>query len=423
MDARREIMRILVATLGSYGDVYPFIALATVLKKREHDIVLLTNDFFRPLADRHGLTLAPIGSDAEYRQFADHPDLFHPTKGASVYFDTLILPSLRTAYDRLREWIRQDETVIVASTAFFSARLIQEALHIPTVTVHLAPAAFKSAHESPQFGRLPLPAWIPPFVKRSAWWIADRAVLDPMLCPALNSLRREVGLPPTRRVMTKWLHSPECVIGLFPDWYAAPQPDWPPQTRLTGFPLFDDEGDQASPDEVEEFLQAGDSPIVFMPGSLMQRAESFFTASVGACERLRRRGILLTRYSHHLPGNLPDGIRHFDYVPFSRLLPRAAAVVHHGGIGCVSQALCAGVPQLIYPMAFDQHDNATRLRGLGVGDSLAPHRYRADAVADRLGRLLDSSGVTERCGRIASRLEQAQPLVEASELIEAMLER
>ncbi len=416
-------MRILVATLGSYGDVYPFIALATVLKKRGHDIVLLTNDFFRPLADRHGLTLAPIGSESEYRKFADHPDLFHRTKGASVYFDTLILPSLRTAYDRLREQVRTGETVIVASSAVFSSRLIQEALGIPTVTVHLAPAAFKSAHESPQFGSLPLPAWVPPFVKRSVWWIADRAVLDPMLCPALDSLREEIGLPPVRRVMTKWLHSPERVIGLFPDWYAAPQPDWPPQTRLTGFPLFDDEGDQASPEEVEEFLRAGEPPVVFMPGSLMQRAESFFSESVGACERLRRRGILLTRYADQLPESLPEGIRHFDYVPFSRLLPRAAAVVHHGGIGCVSQALCAGVPQLIHPMAYDQHDNASRLRRLGVGDSLAPRRYRADAVADRLGRLLDSPDVAERCGEIANRLEEAQPLTDASELIEAMLER
>jgi rhamnosyltransferase subunit B len=416
-------MRILIATLGSYGDVYPFVALATVLKKRGHDVVLLTNEFFRPLADRQGLTLAPIGSRREYQNFADHPDLFHPTKGASVYFDTLILPSLRTAYDRLREQIRTGETVIVASSAVFSSRLIQEALGIPTVTVHLAPAAFKSAHESPQFGRLPLPAWMPPFIKSFAWWAADRVVLDPMLRPALNSLRKEIGLPPIRRVMTRWLHSPERVIGLFPDWYAAPQPDWPPRTVLTGFPLFDDEGDEASAEEVEECLRAGEPPVVFMPGSLMQRAESFFSESVGACERLQRRGILLTRYADHLPQRLPEGIRHFDYVPFSRLLPRAAAVVHHGGIGCVSQALSAGVPQLIHPMAFDQHDNAARLRRLGVGDWLDPRRYRADAVADRLRRLLDSSGVAERCGEIASRLERARPLIDTSELIEAMLER
>jgi UDP:flavonoid glycosyltransferase YjiC (YdhE family) len=213
------------------------------------------------------------------------------------------------------------------------------------------------------------------------------------------------------------------VIGLFPDWYAAPQPDWPPQTVLTGFPRFDDEGDEAPPEEVEAYLQAGEPPVVFMPGSLMQQAERFFSESVGACQRLQRRGILLTRYPDQIPPRLPEGIRHFDYVPFSRLLPRAAAVVHHGGIGCVSQALGAGVPQLIHPMAYDQHDNTARLRRLGVGDGLAPERYRADSVADRLRSLLDSPGVAERCAEIASRLERARPLDRTSQLIEAMLER
>jgi UDP:flavonoid glycosyltransferase YjiC (YdhE family) len=223
--------------------------------------------------------------------------------------------------------------------------------------------------------------------------------------------------------MTRWLHSPDRVIGLFPEWYAAPQPDWPPQTRLTGFPLFDDAVGETPPGEVGEFLRGGEPPVVFMPGSLMQQAESFFSESVGACQRLQRRGILLTRYARHLPERLPEGIRHFDYVPFSWLLPRAAAVVHHGGIGCVSQALCAGVPQLIHPKAFDQHDNAARLRRLGVGDALAPRRYRAEAVADRLRRLLESTEVAERCGEIARRFEKARPLDDASELIEAMLER
>ncbi len=115
-------MRILVATLGSYGDVYPFVALGSELKRRGHDVTLLTNEFFRSLAEHQALPLAPIGSERSYREFADHPDLFDPGKGANVFFETLILPGLRTAYDRLRELVRPGETVIVASTAVFSAR-------------------------------------------------------------------------------------------------------------------------------------------------------------------------------------------------------------------------------------------------------------------------------------------------------------
>ena len=63
--------------------------------------------------------------------------------------------------------------------------------------------------------------------------------------------------------------------------------------------------------------------------------------------------MLLTRFSEPIPQNLPDGVRHFEFVPFSWLPPRAAAIVHHGGIGTMSQGLAAGIPQLIMPMNFD----------------------------------------------------------------------
>jgi len=212
------------------------------------------------------------------------------------------------------------------------------------------------------------------------------------------------------------------VIGFFPDWYAAPQPDWPPQTRLTGFPCFDEGSDEVLPQEVEEYLRQGEAPLVFMPGSLMQGAEHFFAESVGACLKLGRRGILLTRFAHQLPGELPEEVRHFDYVPFSLLLPRAAALVHHGGIGTASQALRAGVPQLIHPLAFDQHDNAARLRRLGVGDRIDPSRFRAPAVAERLESLLTAPSVAERCREIAGRFGDTRPLTLASKLIEAMLD-
>ena len=67
-------------------------------------------------------------------------------------------------------------------------------------------------------------------------------MLDPTVVPALNEWRRELGLPPVTRVFSDWIHSPQRVIGLFPDWFGNPQPDWPAAVRLTGFPLYDDSG-------------------------------------------------------------------------------------------------------------------------------------------------------------------------------------
>src|SRR5438477_82433 len=79
-------------------------------------------------------------------------------------------------------------------------------------------------------------------VRRAAYRLADALVLDRLLARPVNAARAELGLPPVRRVLGAWRHSPQCVLGLFPEWFAPPQPDWPAATRLTGFPLYDGAG-------------------------------------------------------------------------------------------------------------------------------------------------------------------------------------
>ena len=131
---------------------------------------------------------------------------------------------------------------------------------------------------------------------------------------------------------------------LFPEWFAPPQPDWPNNLVQTGFPLWDERTDAGLAPEVKEFLDAGEPPIVFTPGSANIFGKRFFGAAIEACQRLGHRGILLTRFPEQIPDRLPSGVRHFDYIPFSLLPPKAAALVHHGGIGTTAQALAAGSP-------------------------------------------------------------------------------
>jgi UDP:flavonoid glycosyltransferase YjiC (YdhE family) len=209
-----------------------------------------------------------------------------------------------------------------------------------------------------------------------------------------------------RSVLGSWWLSPQRVIGLFPDWFGQRQPDWPAQVRLTGFPLYDGLGAEPVPAGLDEFLEDGEPPIVFTPGTMMRHPRQFFAEAVDACGRLWRRGLLLTRFRDQLPARLPGNVRHFDYVPLSRVLPRAAALVSHGGIGTISQALAAGIPQLVMPLGFDQFDNAARLERLGVGATLTPRALCGPAVADQLARLLNSSTVARACQNAAARLRK-----------------
>jgi UDP:flavonoid glycosyltransferase YjiC (YdhE family) len=240
-----------------------------------------------------------------------------------------------------------------------------------------------------------------------------------MIGPELNAFRRQIGLSPVDRILTRWGHSPQMVIGLFPAWFAAPQPDWPPHTHLTGFPLFEEDGEVEMAPEVQAFLAAGEPPIVFMPGSLMKYADRFFETAVQATQFLKQRAILLSRSTRQIPKNLPDTIRHFDYVPFQRLLPHAKLLVHHGGVGTCAQALQAGIPQLIHPMAYDQLDNAWRLRKLGIGDWIKPKDWHKPILTEKLTALTTDSQVREQCQLIALKFNETAPLMETCKLIES----
>ena len=105
-------------------------------------------------------------------------------------------------------------------------------------------------------------------------------------------------------------------------------------------------------------------------------------------------------------------------MPFSEVLPRSSALVHHGGIGTTAQGLAAGVPQLVMPMSHDQPDNADRLVRMGVGSFLPPRSFQPQAVHDQLHRLTHSDEVLRRCREIAGRLVEADALAATCSIIE-----
>lgn len=206
-----------------------------------------------------------------------------------------------------------------------------------------------------------------------------------------------------------------------PEWFAPQQPDWPEQTRLTGFPLFDEKGIREVPAEVESFLNAGEPPIIFTPGSAMAHGHAFFREAVKALKQLNRRGILISPFTDSLPADLPANVRHFPYIPFSQVLPRAAALVYHGGIGTCAQALQAGIPHLVQPMAHDQFDTLSRVRDLGVGLGISPAKFKGPRIAETLNLLLTDPDFKDRAEDIAQAFEPELWMRRTCEWVEKLL--
>ncbi|RZL33149.1 MAG: glycosyltransferase [Rubrivivax sp.] len=392
-------MKILLAAAGSLGDTLPFVALGLALQQRGHQVHLFASESYA--AHAAGLPFTPVFSAADNDALLRDPRVTDPRRGMSLIAEAFAA-TLPRAFEALRAEVVPGRTLAVGSTLALPTRLLKDALGVPTATVHLAPSVFRSVHQPPHLGPHGLLGRLPASLQRAAWWLIDRLVLDRLFTRPFNRYRRELGLAPVDRLFDAWLHQADLTLGLFPPWFAPPQVDWPAGLVCTGFPLYDNGDAQPLPPALEAFLAAGEPPVGFTSGTANATSHGFFAASAAACELSGRRGLLITQVGTQLPQRLPPGVLHVPYAPFSRLLPRLSAFVHHGGIGSTSQALRAGVPQLVRPMAYDQFDNAHHVQRLGVGERLSTAEYEPAAVARVLDRLAGDSALHRRCAEAAA---------------------
>ncbi len=413
--------QVLLVGLGSAGDVHPFAGLGAEFLARGARVTLITSGVFRRLAEDEGFAYREVMTEAEYQAAAADPRLWQPRRSYWAFFQDVMLPAMRNTYHAVADAYSPGKTVVVAPGYALGARIACEKLGIPLATCHLAPLQFRSGYENRRLPGATLPDWLPPWAKRLSFTLGDR-VSDGIAGPVINAFRAELKLPPVRRIIWHWWNSPQLILGMFPDWFARPQVDWPSQTRLVGFPLYDGKQQRSLTPALQRFLAAGDPPIVFTPGTAMAHATEFFRTSLAACVKLQRRAVFVTRFPQQLPPSLPDSVFAAEYAPFQELLPRAAAVVHHGGIGSSAQAIAAGIPQLVRPMSTDQPDNAYRLGRLGVAESLTPRQYRIQSVTAAIERLTTSREVQAACRQWAQQVSGPAAICQACDYVESLFE-
>ena len=407
-------MRVILVSVGTDGDVFPYVGLGTEMRARGHPVTLVASAQYEALSGKHGFTFAALVSAEENQQLFGHPDFWNPLKTGPLMARWGVL-YIERQYNLLATLIA-DDTVLVANHGVLAAGLIHEKQGVPLVSLVLQPWMIPSSIAPPVMPGLAFLRRAPRFVWQALWRVLDIGV-DRLVGPSLNRFRASLSLPPSRHIIQKWL-SPQLVVGLFPEWYGPPQTDWPAQMRLTGFPLFDGVQGEELDTPLLEFCQAGTPPVAFTFGTGMAHPAELFRAARAACQLLGLRGIFLTKYKDQLPTPLPPTILHRAYAPFRKLFPRCAAVVHHGGIGTVATAMAAGIPQLICPLCFDQPDNGARVRELGVGSCLK-HGANGRRIAKALTWMLTQE-TRARCRAIASRLANSKAMELTARQIEGM---
>lgn len=409
---------IVITAVGSAGDLHPHLGLARALQQRGHPVRVLTSPTYRDAVENAGIDYVGCGSLELLASVLLDRRVWSAKKGFAGIWP-MVNEMMRDSL-RYIESIREQQPLLIGSTLAFGPRLAAEKYGLPFIGTQLAPSIFWSAHEPPRYKDTGFIHWLSPKWRRKVWSVIERQYVDRICQPDLNGLRERLGLPPVCNVFTGWANHGELVLCLFPDWFAAPQPDWPGRSRLVGFPLFDESGQHRLDDELRRFIGGPEPVVVFCPGSAMAQAESYFRTAAEVCRRLPLKGIFLSRFTQQLP-NLPANVLHRSYLPFSEVLPHAAALVHHGGIGSAAQAFRAGIPQLVLPMAHDQFDNAERIERLGCGKALQWGAGKR-GFSRALQALLADEAVRGNARRVASNFgDTAANLRQACEAIEARL--
>jgi len=412
------VSRIVLATIGSLGDLHPMLALALELKRRGHQVTIASTGHYRPKVEGLGLdfhSLRPDWDPTNRELIAQCEDL---KSGPEVLFRRLILPHLRATYDDLLAAVANAD-LMISGELVYAAPLVAEKLKLRWVSVILSPTSFFSAHDPSLLVNIPNA-----YRLRRAGWIVNRAILEIGKLVSrhwwepVRQLRRELGLRVQCDPVFKDKFSPDLVLALFSPWLAEPQPDWPPQTLQPGFVYFDRGGTEDIA-ELESFLAVGDAPIVFTLGSTaVHNPGNFYEASLAAARRLRRRALLLG--ARREPSVGWAEVLTLPYAPYSQVFPHAAAIVHQGGSGTTGQALRSGRPQLVVPYGWDQPDNGKRLERLGVGLCLARADYSVETATAALSRLLTEPGFAVRAAEVVTQGKNEESLMAACGAVEAI---
>jgi UDP:flavonoid glycosyltransferase YjiC (YdhE family) len=402
------VSRIVLATLGSLGDLHPYLAIARRLVEHGHTAIVATSEVYRERIEAEGVTFHAVRPDL--RPVFEKPGALarymDGRRGSERVARELVVPFVAETFEDTVD-AATGADLLVGHPLTFTVPMAAEKLGIPWLSSTLAPFLFFSAFDPPV---LPGATWVDglrrfgPAPFRLIFALARRQSAS--YFKPLDVLRARLGMRPTGHPFFEGAFSPHGTLALYPFVLGPPQPDWPQRVTITGSCFLDHARLDPLPDGLERFLDAGEPPVVFTLGtSAVHDARDFYSAAREHSHALGRPAVLLIgRDAGNRVAAGGAGVFVADYAPYSRVFPRAAAIVHQGGAGTTAEALRSGCPMLVLPFSHDQFDNAARVRRIGSGDTMERGRWAGPEGRRRLARLLESPEVVARAGDIGARV-------------------
>jgi len=411
---------IVIATIGSLGDLHPCLALSRELLHRGCRVTIATTPYYRSKVEGAGLSFRAMRPDWN----PTDPSLIRTCediqRGLEVLYREMLLPPLEDTYRDLLK-ATEDADLMIAGELVYAAPLVAEKSGLPWASLILSPWSFFSCIDPSFTVNLPILFQLRragPLVYKAALGLGKLATRH--WSNPVRRLRRKEGLRRKCDPVFEDKFSPHLVLAMFSRWFAPKQRDWPEQTRQSGFLFREEPADAAALCGLNEFLDAGTPPLVFTQGSTaVHNPGDFYEISARAAKRLGVRALLIGTCATSETDS--QDVLALPYMPYSHVFPKASVIIHQGGSGTTGEALRAGRPMLVVPYGWDQPDNAHRVERLGAGLHLPRSRYTVETATAALRKLLDDPRFTATSIELASNIQSENAVGSACDAIQSLL--
>ena len=332
-------MKIALTSIGSRGDIQPYIALGLELQKEGHSVAVLTHPWAKQIVNFYGLTHIPVGDDIDInysaKQFVENSS--NNLKGFKF--------ALNFIFDNLKICHRDFLSALKDYDLIIGHGIVGEAeadiLCKPFITVSIAPMGlqkeyWKSAN----------------VVRESVLFLSDK-LIGVIFGKPYKRFRKDFGAPPLRN-KAKY---PYLALIPMPLFLQKPHPNWKKSTEITGFLFAETPNEYSPPEDLTNFINHGEKPVLVTFGSMFHnhgQTQGLYAAVCDALMKSKSRAILIMPDLNENDIVLPENIFLAKQIPYSWLLNQVSLVIHHFGFGTTAEVLKAGLPSIPVPHIFDQ---------------------------------------------------------------------
>src|SRR5260370_1577032 len=323
-----------ITTVGSAGDIFPFIEIAKYLLNKNHKVSFITNPYFENVVKNNGLAFIPFGTIEQCLDMLNDPGMWNPKNGFTVIWAKLIRPNMHRVRLFVQSLEPKEKVVILSHPSLMALANLARADRdsVKVVLFYFFPTIIRSNFGKAALGgAMTLPPKTPKFLRKALYSLIDKMFFDVGILPDLNRERMRLGLTEIEHFFPHLQSSADLYVTLFPEWYSSTKPDYPKPLINGNFVFHISSKDRLS-GELTVFLYPGQPPILFTAGTGNRHAKRFFEIAVDVIRKLNTRAVFFTKFRQQLPVNLPDSVRWQEYAPFNKILPKVSIVVHHVGV-------------------------------------------------------------------------------------------